>query len=67
MGLYLCITTQKIIHPSVFLFNSWTQCSNATIWKNIVKPMAEKTNATISRYDRVGFGKSRIKQHYSFV
>ena len=36
--------------------------NDATIWKDIVNPIADKTNATIIRYDRIGFGKSSIKE-----
>ena len=36
--------------------------NDATIWKGIVIPIAEKTDATIIRYDRIGFGKSSIKK-----
>jgi hypothetical protein len=36
--------------------------NDATVWKDIVNPIAEKTDATIIRYDRIGFGKSSIKK-----
>jgi pimeloyl-ACP methyl ester carboxylesterase len=37
--------------------------NDATIWKDIVNPIADKTDATIIRYDRIGFGKSSIKNN----
>jgi pimeloyl-ACP methyl ester carboxylesterase len=37
--------------------------NDATIWKDIVNPIAEKTNTTIITYDRIGFGKSSIQKN----
>ena len=41
--------------------------NDATIWKDIVNPIADKTDATIIRYDRIGFGKSSIKNNGMLV
>ena len=38
---------------------------DGSIWKNILKPIHEKTGATIIAYDRSGFGKSEINPHHS--
>jgi len=33
-------------------------CEDATTWKNILKPIADTTGATLISYDRAGFGQS---------
>ena len=37
--------------------------NDASVWNDIIDLIAKKTNATIITYDRIGYGKSRIKSN----